>query len=293
MSRLKKLRKACGKKDAEDDDKKGSGDPFRDLAEEMATTIRQTREDISERNELSKKGLNNDHDTIEKSHGINKELMELDINLKQLADMLDKSETDLNKAIAKKKKPQKIQLFENLVKDRRTLYNGIKATLEDLKELNSKRVETKAGMNPEQIKMTNKRSQLKDILMAGGSAGGVKTTGQAAKLEDDVEMKDVLQKINENEKKIDKGLDMLLAGVKQLGEHARNIGRELDSQATMMDNIDDKMNKREEELKGINGRLANIIKAYKPQNTLFTIACCVLLIAMIGYLVYEFAGLRF
>jgi len=241
-----------------------------------------------------KKGMNNDHDTIEKSHGINKELMELDINMGRMLEMLNADDLAVSKAISKKKKAQKIAALEAQAKDRRTMYNNVKAAITDLKELNSKRIESKAGMNPEQVAMTNKRTQLKDLLMQGGSKEGVQTTGQAAKrMEDDIELQDVLKKINEGEKKIDRGLDILLEGVKRLGEHARAIGNELDTQNAMLNQAENKMSKREEELKGINQRLNKMIKAYAPQNTLFTVCCVILLIAMIGYLVYEFAGLRF
>ena len=111
MKRLKKLRKECGKKDEDEDGKQGSGDEFRDLAGEMIAQIKLVREEVTERNEMSKKH-NNDHDTIEKSHGINKELMELDVNIKRMQTILDANEVEMNKAITKKRKPQKIAALE-------------------------------------------------------------------------------------------------------------------------------------------------------------------------------------
>ena len=294
LNRLRSIRSRCGK---DDDEKKAAaestGDPFRDKCTAFGRELKNVKELISERNAGTSK-FGQDTEAISQSHEVNKSLRQLETDLTEIHAFIDQAERELAKANKKKKKPEKIALLERQLHDRENVYNGMVEMLNAAKEMNAHRFDTAKGpkTKKEQL-MLGKKMQMREQLMnlnkqktyapgegAEGAEGG---GGGKRSLQDDPETAQQMKALADQEKKINAGLDRLAKGVGRLHELACQIGSELETQNTMLDNTEAKVDTQTKQLKQLNKRLKKLIKDTAPMNVFLNVGCFLLLLGLVGY----------
>lgn len=291
LNRLRSIRQRCGKNDdGEDGAEVNTGDPFRDKTTKFARSMKKLKDLIVERNEGVRKN-GNDTVSIEQSHEITKTLRELEKDLTDVKAFVDQADQQLAKANKKKKSASTIQLLERQLKDRQSGYTTLVEMLEAAKNMASDRGDKgKLGGNKPNAQLGNKlriREQLSSLKAADPQAkseGG----GSSAKPEDDPATAEQMKQLAEQEKKINRGLDQVGKVVGRLKDLAYQIGTELDVQNKMLDQTEEKVDSQTKQLKMLNRRLGKMIKETKPANMCTNVGCVVLLVALVGYFLYQF-----
>lgn len=306
MNRLKSIRKRCGKEDEEDKAKASTGDPFRDRCNQFMSDLKECKELISERNEGARKN-GQDRTTIEQSHDINRSILNLEKDLKEIKSLVEEAERTLAKENRKGKKAKqtKVVLYERQYKDRETAYKNCCELLEAAKAMNQQRFggggkKGGAGLTQAQELKLGKSAQLRSQLLAttrnGASANAGATSnvdgggggGDKDSLEKNPETAEQMKVLAQQEKLINAGLDRLSKGVARLHNLALEIGAEIDTQNTMLDQADDKVSSQTKQLKNLNKRLKKLVKETAPVSMLLNVGCFGLLLALVGYFLYEF-----
>ena len=295
MNRLRSIRKRCGKDD-ENKEVESSGDPFRDMTTLFGKDIAAAKEMILERNEGAKK-MGQDRDTIEQSHDINRLVHKLDNDLLKIRAAVDVSEKALAKANRKKKAQTKINLLEQQLKGRQNSAEMCADLLRSVKEINEQRFaqvqpkKGKGGVMTPQMQIGKKmllRQQLLDTTKGRAEEATNASGGASVNLAEAPETAEQMKVLRAQEQKINQGLDRLSKGVGRLKELAIQIGGEIDSQNTMLAATEDKVDDQVKDLKRLNKRLKGLIEKSKPMNTFLNIGCFLLLLALVGYFLYEF-----
>ena len=311
INRLKKIRAKCGKQDEEMRKLEGSGDPFRDAVTIFTQTLTETKDEITDRNASAKKH-GQDRQIIEQSNDIMKKLRELEAHLRKIGELVQQAETTLARANKKKKSVDKIRLLERQRDERQSAYDQCKELLEGARDLNQQRFgEGKGAMTSSQQVKLGQRTAMREQLMsinkkkrpgmngtgggddeggasAGSAGGGGGGGGSGKRLEDDPETAAQMKVIKDQERKIDAGLTNLQKGVGRLHQIALQIGSEIDVQNKMLDNTEKVVDQQTNKLASINRRLDKLVKNSNPINTFINIGCGILLLALVGYLLYEF-----
>ena len=97
-----------------------------------------------------------------------------------------------------------------------------------------------------------------------------------------------MKSLAEKKKREDAALDRIHAGLGRITECAIQIGQELDTQDRMLQDAEDKMDKANKDLKGINKGLSGILKAQSPMNMVINVTCFLLILALVGFFLSEF-----
>jgi SYP7 family syntaxin len=292
MNRLKSIRQRCGKNDEDSKEEISTGDPFRDKTTAFSRGIKELKDMIIERNAGVKKN-GQDAVAVEQSHNINRTIRDLEKDLADIKGLVENTEKDLAKANKKKKSPNTIQLLERQLKDREQCYKNCGELLEAAKTLNMDRFSqgAKAGATPAQTAQIGKkmiiRQQLMNLKPANAPAEGA-SDEPGKRLEDDPEAAEMKKILDEQEKKINKGLDMVGKTVGRLKDLAYQIGSELDIQNQMMEKTEDKVESQVKQLKMLNRRLGKMMKETKPVNCATNVGCFFLILALVGYFLYQF-----
>jgi SYP7 family syntaxin len=301
IRRLKNVRKKAGKEDEEDKRLQSTGDPFRDASNLFLDGVKKIRELMTQRNAEAKKH-GQDQGVIAESNEIRREMRGLETILGQIKTFVDEAVKHRDREQAKKSpKANKLMLLERQVKEREGQYKAMQETLEGLRDLDAQRFgegKKGTGANAQDLKLGNKMKIRTTLLglkkqrekeAEGGDAGGnaMAVTG-TTKLEDAEETKDQMKAIKTQEAKIDQGLSRLSAGVKRLHELSLQIGAQIDMQNTMLDATEQKVDSQVTQIKSLNRRLGKIIKAQSPMNTFMTVACIILVLALVGFFLVQF-----
>eukprot|EP00759_Apiculatamorpha_spiralis_P049759 PhF_6_TR44453/c0_g1_i1/m.68427 len=175
--------------------------------------------------------------------------------------------------------------LQKLEEDRRVLYTNVKTCVQELKDLNYERIGGRSPTtSPKPLSLN--REKLQAVLASGGSQGGLRTVHEYST----PEMDSMQTRINDMNKKIDNGLTILIEGVRRLRFHAETISSALDESNKKLQGVDTSMSNVQQSVQSVNKRLDTIIRELDSTNTCLTWSCCVLLLAMIGYVIYFVNG---
>ncbi|KAG5481130.1 hypothetical protein CUR178_06362 [Leishmania enriettii] len=302
IRRLHRVRAKAGAKD-EQDNQESSGDPFQDLTNAFVQAATRTKNNINERNEGCRQ-YGQDHMTIEQSNKIRRDLRLMEDMLNDIDRLVSEAQHRLSKENSKRKPVKsQVELLERNYEGRREQYQSCVSALENLREMDAQRVEvTKRQIDAVQEMQLGKRAQLRQQLLGmrrkdNGNyetvgLGGVElvdnTTG-GGKLQDNEETKAQMQTIAAQDAKIDAGLNRIKEGVGRLHELAVHIGSQISMQNEMLDKTEQTIDKKTQQLRGINRRLAKFMKETRPMNCFLYLCCILFIIALLGFFLVQFS----
>lgn len=301
VKRLKKVRRECGMDDDEMKARQSTGDPFKDACNAFTALLKETSDQVDDRNASAKKH-GQDRDVISQTNAIMLQFRELDTILRTIKEQVAIADAELARGHQKKKSANKIILLERRFTERNSTYAQCESLLKALNDKSQRRFDgTGKGLSDAQgIRLGAKnamREQLVNLRKNQNAPMGSEVDeegrvgvrgGKQARLEDDPQTREQMKQIAADDRKIAAGLDTISKGVSRLNEIAQQIGTELDAQNKMLDDTEERVDKQTNQLSKLNGRLSKLVKKSKPVNIFINVFCAVLLLALIGYLLYEF-----
>lgn len=267
--------------------------PFQDALNLFKEDMEKVNEKLENR---SRKG-ERDGQAIMVAHEIDKQLRGLDEQIKHLKSMAEESDKKRAKIAKKTAKnateadKQKMSILEKEYKLRLEMCSTCEKGLDVLKEKN-KTLPTKKGMSDKEKLLGGRIADSKkgpatrytsvdDAIAEGEGSGG------AANLNEDPETKEMMKIKKAKDAQLDSLLDQIGGQVLRLKENATLISEEVDKQNVMLDNLEVKMDKTTDRLGGINGRLGKLVKGSSRINLVVNIAVFILILAVVGYVLYE------
>jgi len=247
LKRLKKIEDECVEKKSEHAEPEGDVDEFTRLKRKVAYQTKNIRQLIKNRDDLEKSAPGTVA-TVEISSQIRNAVKEVRADAAAM-DKLQKSEKD---AYVKKNKevPEKEQQIEK----REEIVGLVFDHIEEIRALDTKRHGESAFTNQKKS-VDPLITELPDIDDAG------------------------FQKLKQNNQAIDQMLDGIGEGVAQLKEIANEMGNEIGKQSTMLDDLDNKVDKVNDELENINVRLRKALESVRKGDRFIVdiILLCILL----------------
>lgn len=253
MRRLKKIQDDCVEKQGDVPQAQDENlDEFGRLKKKVAVQVRNIRQLIKDRDELEKTAPGSVAN-VEISHQIRTALREV----RNDAAAMDKIQKAEKEAYIKKNKsiPEKEQMLEK----REEVVGLVFDHLEEVKQLDQKRHGDSAfaQKKPQDPMVT----ELPNIDDAG------------------------FQMLIKNDKVIDEMLENISTGVNELKEMATEMGKEADKQGVMLEDLDIKVDKVNDELENINIRLRKALESVrKGDRFIVDIILLVILLGLIGYI---------
>jgi hypothetical protein len=303
LTRLRSIRARCGMQDEDGNLVQSTGDPFRDKVLAFMAHGKEAKELITERNDNARKKSGSAADVARDSHQVNLALSNLKQELKVLKDLVDDSDRALAVANKKKKKAEKIAVLEKQLKDRQSAYTNCVTFSDALAELNEQRhmtekeVAAAAGQSKDQRanRPTGRQTLQQRLAMqkrkkAGGGEGadgGEEESGGGGKLSEDPATKEQARLLAEKQKKQDQSLSILLVTMGRIEDVAKQIGEEFDKQQQILKGTEDKMDKANADLTGLNKNLTKLMKEKSPFAMMLYVAGLLMILAVVGVILFQ------
>lgn len=289
--RLIGLRKECGIEDEQE--ATSTGDPFADLVVAYQDRVRDVNNLIDDETSTAD---GDGKETAGVRAQVDAGLLRLERDLEELNNMVYQAEAAYARAEIKKKKASKIS-------KRRVIYEQQKMTFQECQSMyiSSKKLrdEVRRGKikRPPVTKAT--KTRVKQLAMASSVlAQGNRQAADIARnapfgvdtvdLRTDAETKAIMREIDEEKKKIDKGLQNLVKQVQALRQLAHKIGDEIDSQAQTVESLASRIDSTTESVQTVTQMQNQLIEASSPLNTCVNVFCFVMLLGLVGYLLWKF-----
>jgi len=228
-------------------------DQFTLLKKKVAQDLSNLRVKIKERDELEASTSGTRH-TVEASHEIRTLFRSVKADARKLETMQKEEEDKFRKK--NKENPE----VEKKIETRQEVIELVGKHIKEVEALNSRR----HGDNAFYGNSDNKDpviTSLPDIDDAG------------------------FQLLRDNDKKIDEQLDIVSDHVGRLKEMANEMGKEATTQGIMMDNLEIKVNKANDDLENLNERLRKVLESIrKGDRFIIDIILLCILIGIAGYI---------
>lgn len=247
MRKLQKIEDECVEKRGLVDQKDENIDEFTRIKRKIAFDLAEARKMIKERDELELSSAGTRH-TVEASHNIRKKIKEARTEAENLDGIYKKDKASFEKK--NKENPEKEAQLEN----REELVGLVFQHIKEVEALNNR----KHG----------------DSAFMGGSENKDPTITELPNIDDEG-----FQLLRRNDAIIDKHLDDISETVGTLKELAHEMGKEADLQGVMMDNLDSKVDKVNDQLENLNTRLRKALESVRKGDRFIIdiILLCVLL----------------
>eukprot|EP01013_Petalomonas_cantuscygni_P038652 TRINITY_DN6985_c0_g1_i1.p1 TRINITY_DN6985_c0_g1~~TRINITY_DN6985_c0_g1_i1.p1 ORF type:complete len:361 (+),score=68.64 TRINITY_DN6985_c0_g1_i1:152-1234(+) len=131
-----------------------------------------------------------------------------------------------------------------------------------------------------------RRPRLMDLDLGSAGAEEMRPTGGGEE-EADEHTQGQMRVLAAQEDQVQDALDGLLSQVRHLKQQALAIRDELDVQRVMLDDVQTNIEAADEGLKTLNQRLKKVTERLHPSMCATQVICCILLLAVVGYLVYR------
>lgn len=253
MKRLQKIQDECVEKQGPAAVMDENMDEFTRIKKKLAWQVKNIRQLIHDRDDMEKTAPGTVA-TVELSHKIRHALKEVRTDATQL----DKIQKDEKASYIKKNKQDESR--EEQIELREEIVGTVFDHIEECKQLDQKRHGDSAF---------SKSSAPKDPLVT--SLPDIDDAG--------------FQLLRKNDQAIDNMLDNVAAGVSNLREIALEMGKEAEAQGVMLDDLDNKVDKVNDQLENINIRLRKALESVRKGDRFIVdlILLCVLL-GLCGYI---------
>jgi len=265
LRKLEKLTEKCGvSKDGKKKDEAPQVDttkmtPYEKQQYYMATDMKKIRDTVQELEDLGEKATNTQK--AELSNAIRKDVM----NLK-------------NKALEAKKHAMK--------ENRREEYDALIGHMKKTELLFRQRIQKTGGGDDAGIMAAPTNSGTKKL----GNIDEEMTAEPMMSLRDDEEFQLFYQQTKQNDVKIDQALDRISAGVTRLADNAKMMNQELKVQKALLDTAEQKVDRAEAALIGLNKKLKTTINEVDKDKMCIYAFCLLLILGLIGGIYYVVSG---
>jgi SYP7 family syntaxin len=302
-NRLRSILRRCGLEDEENKEEvQSTGDPFQDRVNHFTRSVKQCSADIIERNQHQRERLGTAGDLAAESQEINRELLRLKKELDGINEMLTASGEKLRKKEEKEKdvdenaKSDMLKSLRRVQVERMTSTKSCETALQALRDLNlqrnmseeeAKREGAGGGAGPKTFRTSIE--MLKDRRRANAAAYAV-DDGQSTDLAKNEETAEEMRILKEQQKQQDEALGQLSHVLREIQQNAKQINDELnkqnkmiDAQSTVMEDLTGRLVKLNKDIKGF-------IEEQKPMTVITYVIACLLILAIVGFFVFEFGG---
>lgn len=122
--------------------------------------------------------------------------------------------------------------------------------------------------------------------LGAAAAGGEEGSGMHYDIAQDQEFQNFFIETRQNDAEIDAALDRIEFGVQRVNENAQGIHHELDEQRSMLRDAEKQADRNEAQLKGVNRRIAKVIKKLGKSRLFTYVVLCVILIVLIIVIIF-------
>jgi len=247
MKKLQRIQDECVEKQGLVETKDENVDEFTRVKKKVAFELNEVRKMIKERDELELSTAGTRH-TVEASHNIRKKLKDCKAEAQNLDALQKKDRTKFEKK--NKTNPEKEAQIEN----REEIVGLVFQHIKEVESLNNR----KHG----------------DSAFMGGSENKDATITELPNIDDEG-----FQLLRRNDAQLDKMLDGISDSVAGLKEIAIEMGKEAEAQGVMMDDLDNKVDKVNDELENLNTRMRKALESVRKGDRFIIdiILLCVLL----------------
>jgi len=254
MKRLQKIEDECVEKKGLVENKDENVDEFTRLKRKIATDLNDARRMIKERDELELSTAGTRH-TVEASHNIRKKIKQAKQDAETLDAALKKDKTKFEKK--NKSNEEKEAQFDNREELVTLVFQHIK-----------------------EVEALNNRKHGDSAFMSSGSDNSDPTITELPNIDDEG-----FQLLKRNDAIIDKHLDDISGAVGVLKEQARQMQTEVELQGVMLDNLDTKVDKVNDQLENLNERMRKALESIrKGDRFIIDIILLCILIGIGGYI---------
>jgi len=247
MKKLQKIQDECVEKQALVDPKDDNMDEFTRVKKKLAFEIAEARKLIKERDELELSTAGSRH-TVEASHNIRKKLKDIKAEAQNLDGLQKKEKAKFEKK--NKSNPEKEAQIDN----REELVGLVFQHIKEVESLNNR----KHG----------------DSAFMGSADSKDATITELPNIDDEG-----FQMLRRNNEKMDKMLDVVSDQIGGLKEIALDMGKAAEQQGVMMDDLDTKVEKVNDQLENLNTRMRKALESIRKGDRFIIdiILLCVLL----------------
>jgi len=233
-------------------------DDFTRLKKQIAQQVKETRKEIEERNKLLGE-TSNTVATAKQSQAIRTKIREIEASTEDLRQLQEKQQKKLDK---KKEKG--------------------KASDDDIKEMDYRnQIVDLCAKHIAECKHLEKQGFSNNNAFFDGYTKGDEQVITSLPDIDDSDF----QTLRQNDAKIDVKLELVGQGVEVLRNMAVDIGREIELQGVMINELDQKVDVTNAQLNNLNRRLKNTLeKVRKADRFCIDIILVIILLALIGYI---------
>mmetsp|Transcript_42194 Transcript_42194/g.68453 ORF Transcript_42194/g.68453 Transcript_42194/m.68453 type:complete len:290 (-) Transcript_42194:117-986(-) len=244
-------------------------DEFTNLKKEIGRQISEIRKAIKERDEMNVKKVGR-KEIVEKSAHVRQLLRTVKEDSARLRQLLQQQE--------RKKVKGKPYLTEEKLQVRQDMVKLVFDHIEECEQLEKRRY---AGDKSEKDRA--------NLLRGASTASSSKQTYQRSAMDselpdlEDPELEEGLAKLRKKNEELDKDLDQISKGVGELGQLAQNMNSEVRLQSSMLDELQDKVDKTRDHMQNTNKRMKMLVeKIAPPQRFCVDIVLLVILVALGG-----------
>ena len=151
---------------------------------------------------------------------------------------------------------------------------------------------TRAALNAAASGGKKPAADLHKSLMDGPTSGGQEMTPMSS-IRDDEEFQLFFEQTKALDKKMDQALDRISGGVARMHENALQIKGELRVQEVLLKETEVKVDKLNEQLYTLNTKLKKTLEDVDKDKLCIYLICCILLLAVAGYLVHALGIVKF
>jgi len=248
MRKLQKIQDECVEKQALVEQNNENIDEFTRIKKKVAFELNEVRKLIKERDELELSTAGTRH-TVEASHNIRKKLKDAKAEAQNLDALQKKERAKFEKK--NKSNPEKEAQIENREELVGLVFQHIK-----------------------EVESLNNRKHGDSAFMSSGAENKDATITELPNIDDEG-----FQLLRRNDAQLDKMLDVVSDSVAGLKEIAIEMGKEAEAQGVMMDALDSKVDKVNDELENLNTRMRKALESIRKGDRFIIdiILLCVLL----------------
>ncbi|KAI9145633.1 hypothetical protein BKA69DRAFT_1048758 [Paraphysoderma sedebokerense] len=282
IRRLEIIHAACAPKDKKDEET--GMDEFTRIKKRIHQNVKQARQLITEREQLSKSKNASSTEIAELSFKIRSILKQVKEESQELQRIVDKAE----KKIKGKNKPE----IQEVINSRKEIVKLCFMHLEECQNLDNSRFNDKFAADRADLFAGGSAlpSKVEFVKFPQGAVGPMNTGSPLTPGNPETELPDIdvaedLVLIKKYNLDLDKELDEIAAGVAQLKEVAVKMGEEVDKQNAMLDDVEGKIDKAQEHLTTVNMKMKQALDGVmKGDRFLVNCVLICILLALTGYI---------
>eukprot|EP00906_Rhabdomonas_costata_P033426 RCo047118 len=305
LARLKVLRNACGLENGSTPTGPGggpAGDEYSTLVSSIHCQVEEIKKDcrtlyrVRSTTSSMLTGDGSATDVVAMSHEIRRKKVILKEDLDRLAamnrDLLMRTEKKKEKSKkGRGKHAAEVERNELLLRERESMYSTLADTYEKLEFLSNKVLEQASDRDEARMREAahvgpGRKLKLMEGNIKPDGTFERPTGGQEPPM--DPATRALFDEVDKKNVQINQGLDQISKVVRTLKQQAQAMGDEITKQNIILEGMEERLELVGDRMTGLTVKIGKFSKKVKHSNVILDVVCCVILIALIGYIVYLF-----